>query len=408
VTQDSEALDVVIVSDPRFSGGTSSAMAEEIRTLTEAGRKVGFWRVSTPWWRDDDREVHPLLQAHIDAGRVRIIDPTETVRVPLVLAEHPVVFRRLPRGRWPRLVADLAVIVGHHPVTGPDGRLIYDPWWITRNCRRLFTAPVVWGPISPTNRASFAAFRASLPMLKADWTNILRAGDWGQPRRHGGGRPFVIGRHSRDAPEKWPTTREDFLAAYPDDPQIEVRLLGYSAAFDRIVGRRPGNWVCLPFNAVPAAAFLRTIDFFVYFHAPYWREAFGRTIAEAIGSGAVVILPESFRESFGPAAVYATPQQAVAVARRLWSEPEAYERQSRIAWDWLQQNYGPDAYLATLDRAMAAAATGALGEVVDLPTASQWAPGVVGMRARFYAEKALSVLGDRLRPLLRRFHQARG
>ena len=51
------------------------------------------------------------------------------------------------------------------------------------------------------------------------------------------------------------------------------------------------------------ADFLASIDFFVYFTHPLWRESFGRAIAEAIAAGKLVITDPATAEAFGPGVV---------------------------------------------------------------------------------------------------------
>ena len=71
----------------------------------------------------------------------------------------------------------------------------------------------------------------------------------------------------------------------------------------------PPNWQVWPFNAIPPERFLSTVDFFVYFHHSQWVEAFGRSIVEAMASGAVAILPRQFETLFGEGAIYAEPSE---------------------------------------------------------------------------------------------------
>jgi hypothetical protein len=268
-----------------------------------------------------------------------------------------------------------------------------DPWRIQGVCRRIFGGEVVWAPNSPSSRQAFGATARTLRLLREDWTNIIRVEDWGQPRQHPGRSEFTIGRHSRDSPDKWPTSRKTFLAAYPDDPSVPVRLMGFGPSALAVAGPPPPNWTCLRFNQIPVREFLQTIDFFVYFHDPAWRETFGRTIAEAIGSGAVAILPDYLRQVFGPAALYCREEEVLPLARRIWSEPGAYAAQSDRAWRWLRDTYGPGRILALVDRALQAGRDNAVASLVTEARQSRWLPGSVRLRSGYYLGKAR----DRLR-----------
>src|SRR5699024_10715713 len=130
-----------------------------------------------------------------------------------------------------------------------------------------------WAPIGPAVRAALAPSR--VPMMAADWENIIDAHAWAT-RRQGlvSDRP-VIGRHSRGHWSQWPATRTDILAAYPADPRYRGRILGGTEAPEGILGELPANWETLPFASVPVAEFLAGIDFLVYYHHPGLVEAFG-------------------------------------------------------------------------------------------------------------------------------------
>ena len=99
------------------------------------------------------------------------------------------------------------------------------------------------------------------------------------------------------------------LDAYPDDPGYLVRILGGAPFLRDLLGSYPPNWRVWPFNAIPPDRFLSTVDFFVYFHHRQWVEAFGRSIVEAMASGAVAILPRHFAALFGEGAIYAEPHE---------------------------------------------------------------------------------------------------
>ena len=144
----------------------------------------------------------------------------------------------------------------------------------------------------------------------------------GAVERAGTGSTFVVGRHSRPDPLKWPATREQALLAYPTAAEFEVRILGADPAIARFLAPVPENWRLLPFGAVEVREFLRGLDAYVSYHHPRWVEAFGRTLLEAMATGLPTVLPEQFRELFGEAALYAEPAEAVDVLHRLREDPD--------------------------------------------------------------------------------------
>jgi hypothetical protein len=217
-------------------------------------------------------------------------------------------------------------------------------------CEAIGGKRPLWAPISPVCRSNIDQAKLTFPLLEDDWLHVFFLEDWQSDRKRPVGARPVIGRHSRPEWHKWPATRADLLTVYPDDSSIDVRLLGIGDHTKKLMGDWPPNWVALEFGAVDPAKFLRTIDFFVYFHHPEWVEAFGRTMAEAIASGAVAILPEHFRATFGEAAMYRKPEDVVPTVRELYADWEQYRLQSSLGTKLVERRFGPKTYLERVAR----------------------------------------------------------
>ena len=114
------------------------------------------------------------------------------------------------------------------------------------------------------------------------------------------------------------------------------------------MGAYPRNWQVYGFNAMPAERFLGTIDFFVYFHHPRWVEAFGRTIIEAMASGALVILAPQFRALFEDAAIYAQPHEAPDLVQSYRASPQRFREQIERGWSAVRARFSHAAYLRRL------------------------------------------------------------
>lgn len=103
-------------------------------------------------------------------------------------------------------------------------------------------------------------------------------------------RPFTVGRHSRD----------DVLKHHPNDPSFfrrltargfKVRLMGASVVAEALSRGTPDPRIeILPVGALPAAAFLSTLDCFVYRSHPRWYETGGNVLAEAMAMALPVIV----------------------------------------------------------------------------------------------------------------------
>jgi UDP:flavonoid glycosyltransferase YjiC (YdhE family) len=354
-SDDTMKCDVAIIGDFRFPGGTSSSIAHEIRALSQGGYSVGLVPVRAPILKRD-RPIHPLIQAAIDRGDARLVTG-DAVEARLGLFENPQVFTELS-ATLPRLSLGEKVLVVHHPALDARGAPWYDPARVQGVCEAIGGDGLLWAPISPVCRANLRQANLPYPLLDDDWLNIFFVEDWRSDRARPAGERPVIGRHSRPEWHKWPATRGELLTIYPDDPAIDVRLLGVGDHTRRLVGDWPANWSALEFGAVDPAAFLRSIDFFVYFHHPEWVEAFGRTVAEAIASGAVAILPEHFRATFGEAALYRAPEEVVPTVRELYDDWEQYRLQSGLGTKLVERRFGPRPYLDRVARLIGGASDG--------------------------------------------------
>lgn len=332
-------VDVLYVGDFRFPGGTSTSIASEARALAAAGYRLGLLSIATSPL-SDIRPIHPEISALAENGLARFVPPRQPVTAELTLLQHPLSFEQLPAVP-PLVTSHRCLMIVHHPAVDAAGVAQYDTAQVAALVEALF-GPVTWAPVGPKVRASLTELVSPPPMTPEDWVNIIDPKDWAADRQSPlpRARP-VIGRHSRPDIAKWPDDRDTFLAAYPDAPDLAVRLLGYSDALDEIVGERPANWDVLPFGAMPARAFLQSLDYFSYFHSPRWIEAFGRSILEAMATGLVCLLPPHFEDLFGEGAIYCTPEEVAGHVRRLERDSKARAALSDRALRTVTDRYGP-------------------------------------------------------------------
>jgi len=323
-------FDVIAVGDFRFPGGTSSALASEVTALAKAGYRVALMAMEGSVLRYP-HPMHPAIRKLIDDGQALLVPPTTRIEARLCLLHHPQVFERWPHQPL-HIKADQTLLIVHHPLMNAAGTPYYDWSQIDQVTRALF-GDVSWAPVGPKVRAQFAKALNAPKLHDEDWLNVLDCDAWALPRAGFMGARPQIGRHSRPDPAKWPADREGFLAAYPDDPQIDVHLMGYGAEQEAIVGAAPKNWRILPFGAMPPRDFLARLDYFVYHHHPHWVEAYGRSILEAMACGVVPILAPHFRPLFGDAAVYSAPEAVRETVLDLHSNPARYLAQVQRSVD---------------------------------------------------------------------------
>jgi UDP:flavonoid glycosyltransferase YjiC (YdhE family) len=345
-------FDVVIVGDFRFPGGTSGAIVQELRALGRAGYAVGLVHKRAALLTRD-RPFHPQIVAAIETGQAVLVQPQDFgagISCRLAVLQNPYAFVE-PDPALARIKAGQAVMVAQQPILDANGAPYYDVWTVHQVASDLVGSDISWAPISPLTRRNMEAAEIPYPVLNEDWTHVVFSEDWAAPRKSWVGPKRVIGRHSRPDREKWPPTREDVLAVYPEGDEFDVRLLGAGSVLGELVGDPlPANWSTFEFGAVEPPEFLRGIDFFVYYHHPDWVEGFGRTIAEAAASGAVVILPEYLRATFGEAALYRAPADVLPTIRALADDWDAYKRQSRLGQEIVDRTYGPGRFLDRIGR----------------------------------------------------------
>jgi hypothetical protein len=338
--------DIVVLGDFRFPGGTSTAIAEELAAGAAAGYRIGLVQIKGPVLKRP-HPFHPRIRACIDDGRVALVDPDQPVEGRLLLAHHPSLFTHRP-AQGLHVAAERKLLVVWHPPLDGAGAPAYDWAEIDRNGRGILGEDLLWAPVGPLVRSQFESIEDAPQLLDTDWHSMVDLPAWQALRdRFVDVRP-VIGRHSRPDLLKWPDSRELTLAAYPDDQRYLVRVLGGGPYLLSFLGAYPRNWQVHGFNAMPAERFLETIDFFVYFHHSRWVEAFGRTIIEAMASGALAILAPHFRPLFGDAAIYAEPEDVRDLVDTCRADARRFREQIERGWEAVRTRFSHAAYVERL------------------------------------------------------------
>lgn len=346
-----KTYDIVIAGDFRLTGGTSAAIAAEIKTYASAGLSIALLPLIAGFF-PQEQPTHKDLSQLIKELAIPIVTKSDgPYTCSLLLLHNPVVLQHAPLDGFD-VRAKHRLIIAHHVPLSSSNMLNYNPWRIEAAVEKAFGGPAVWAPTSPVCRERFRKLAFDLPVLASDWHNIIRVDGWGGPRDAPRFERISIGRHSRPDPDKWPDNIKDFLAAYPDEEDIDVHFLGVESFFAQKLGRIPHNWHLYPFDQVSPRAFLGMIDFFVYFHHPETIEAFGRAAIEAAAAGCVLLLPQYLQPTFGPGSIYCEPADVRNVLRHLHADRTAFGRQSAAGYDHVRVQYGPKSLLETCIAAM--------------------------------------------------------
>jgi UDP:flavonoid glycosyltransferase YjiC (YdhE family)/glycosyltransferase involved in cell wall biosynthesis len=338
--------DVAILSDFRYPGGTSASIAAEVRAQARAGLTTVLVHVRSPHLKKD-RPFHPLITGLIRDGAAYLAADGEEVAAKLLVVRQPRIFTEDPASPPPVRAGRAVMVLNQAPGDAGDPARYYDFAEVRRRVEGLFGAGIEWAPISPQVRAEVLRAEPGATLAALDWHEIIDGAEWWRERPARTGPP-VIGRHGRPDPVKWPRTRQELLQAYPDVPDVRVRVLGGGELAVERLGREPANWELLEFGTVEPVDFLQGLDFFVYFHDPDLIEAFGRTIMEAMAAGVPVIVGEHFRPIFADAALYTTPAGVLPLVRELHADRERYRAVSLHGREFIESRYGYASHLTRL------------------------------------------------------------
>lgn len=340
-------LDVLVVSDFRLLGGTNRSTAQELEVHRLAGLRTGLVQSNSrligramPW--------SSAILEQVDGDLIRPILPGQQIQAKLALLRHPSTLEAM------RDLSDVAhiaraLIIANHAAVQPNGSAEYDVAAIDQIVTTRLGVRPAWAPIGPVVRESLAAAHDSIALESEDWTNIFASSSSPEPRWGFDMRRPRIGRHSRPQAVKWPSTADEIRCAYPTTEEFDVRILGGADPAKALLGGIPERWTIHAFGSMPAMEFLGGVDFWVYFHDPGMTEAYGRAVMEALWSGAVVILPEYLRETYGEAALYGTPTDVQRIVREFQSGTRSYVQQSRLGQRFAER-HSPEVHLARIRR----------------------------------------------------------
>lgn len=315
-------LRIAYVVDPRFPGGTSSAVAAELRLVAGFGR-IRVHAVESAMFRG--RAIAPVLEAAFDDIGIEPDWDAPVIAADIVILHNPA-FLKFQRVFDRRIICRHLIVVTHENFERPGGAAGFD----VSSCLNMIDRAALAlqrhiAPVSAANRKTVESWfagegaRAGWQMLPEDWFNIC-AFDMVPPPATPSDRR---GRHSRPGFEKFPAL--DCLdRCFPDHARANV-ILGADSLIAQ--GATRPHWQLLPFGALEVDRYFAMIDFMVYFTSPVWRESFGRVLAEAMAAGKVVISDPDTAATFGGGVIPATPDEVDACIARHLAEPELYRRQ---------------------------------------------------------------------------------
>ncbi|MDT8860338.1 glycosyltransferase [Alkalihalobacillus sp. MEB130] len=348
-------FDVIIASEFRMTGGSNISNMEEIKAQKRMGLRTGLIQMSR-YDLNPNNKVRPEIRDLIDGDQVQMIVYGEKVSCDLLILRYPPILQDKQRYIPDVEAKNIRVVVNQPPMSdySENGVVRYDLERSSRHLREYFGEGGIWSPIGPLVRNALYDNHndelSAITLSKDDWTNIIDVDEWKRESRPiYEGRP-KIGRVSRDHYVKWPADPEELISIYPTNNDYEVHVLGGGKTPEKILGEIPSNWNVLKYGELDPKEFLAGLDVFVYFTHPDWVEAFGRVIIEAMAVGVPVILPPQYKELFGNAAIYASPDTVQIEVDRLMSDDKYYNLQVKLAHDYVENQFGYTKHAIRLSR----------------------------------------------------------
>ena len=337
---------VAYVLDPRFPGGTSAAVAEEIAAIRSLVRPE-VHAVSSRMFAG--QSLAPALAGALDAAGIEPLWDAPVIAADTVILHNPA-FLKLDATLGRRIVARDLIVVTHENFLRPGGAEGFDvSGCLDRIDRGTLALRKTLAPVSAHNRGTvegWAGRNGLCPgwsVAPEDWFNICDF-PLAPPTQAPHDRR---GRHARPGFEKFPP-RPVLDLCFPPHAEANVILGAEVLMADEA---SPAHWQLHPFGGLDLARYFEMIDFMVYFTAPTWQESFGRVLAEGIAAGKVVIAEAATASGFGGAVIAARPEEVDAIIGGLIAEPARYAAHVRDAQAALSR-FSPAAFRARFAAAL--------------------------------------------------------
>ncbi len=337
-------FDIVVVTDPRFSGGTASAVIADVTAFCAGGARVGLLPVTSAFFTGSIETANNQVLDLVNLECVTDLSHASDISTNVVFFHHPLTFFYGVSERV-KITAKTSVVVAHHPPFRGDGSLEYNPVLTNRRIAKSFGVTPLWAPVSGLIRQHLRSFAPLIRLSSHDWVNIFDPAAW-QSRRpvftaSSGIEPHAtVGRHARTDLLKWPEAPEDMTAPLGHaNGEWRTRVMGCPAQAMIKAGADISNWSILDFNQEPVDQFLDSLDVFSYFYNANWVEAFGRTMVEAMLMERPCVLDPRLQQTFGDLALYCKPSEAPALLEALRQAPQRTRARAKEVRSLIAEQY---------------------------------------------------------------------
>ncbi len=342
--------DVVVMSDWRAGQPRYVGADDEVRALVDAGLEVGLLQAEIPRYAARPR-ISPARSTMllVQDGRAVFDRWEEPLHAGLAYVRDPelLCYPRRVAGR--AVAADAVVISAGYPPRAPeDASYVYDPVTAEDNAAKMFGGDVVWQPATAEIAAALKADGAQARIADPGHLGVVP----GRRRAYAGvrGTRPIVGTTGMGgmSPDRDRPTVGDLVRLFPDDDAYDVRIRDPLAVIGpkRHAKGLPANWLLS--RETPLEEFVDQLDIFVGLPRRTWGPDLSHEIAVAAARGCVLLLPPTYEQHLGDAAIYAEESAVPDVARRLWQDPEGFIAQQQRGYAWAEQMLSPEAFRQVL------------------------------------------------------------
>jgi UDP:flavonoid glycosyltransferase YjiC (YdhE family) len=329
LNRDHHTHDVVFLADMARDGDQGFRIRREVECLAAKGYRVALRHLSS----GGAATIMPDIQHCLRHGIAEALAPEAGVHARLAIVVSPALVKT-PSGGLGTFRADRVVLVVDRP---PDaGQMGH---WFS-----FAIGPMSFAPTNRWVRGRLAELGYPVAVEAEDWRAIAAPVPPRPAEAPGRLRP-VTGRVSASGGAQWPGTAAELDTVHPPGGPFDTWMLGAPPKDLRKESAAAEGWTILAAHDITVERFVAALDAFVYFpgaEAPELPEA---AIAAAMATDRVVVLPPRLRPHFGPGALYAEPEEAVAALAALLADADALDAHRRTARDWCGYLWSEAAYL---------------------------------------------------------------
>lgn len=314
-------LDLLYVADWREVGGIQSALVQHMREAAVRGSRIGIMHLESIRALDcgSDAVCFEISELQHEGTVIRVL-PGDAVAVRRLVLSDPGLLTFPPAPMTAMHVEEVTILASTPPMTSSrDHR--YAPAAVTHAATAIWGADPSWTPIGRSVRAALGGIDG-VRLSPHDFSFALPS-HLASPRTVTGDRP-IIGTAVGFSEDDLPAQVEKIFRVIPDDDRIDVRLIATHGRASRVVSHIPRHWLVFHPGETAERDLFRQVQFFILpADATEEIEVVPRVI-EAVSTGALVIVPPSFAEILGDAAIYAAPEEALEAAKMLFMKPDEY------------------------------------------------------------------------------------